>query len=223
MPRALAAAACPCRSAKPDDGAPPKPKRSKKLPETGPATYTTAERPPKWEGPAHRFMSWNVAGLRGVLKKVRHRPGGRHMTQRQRRCARALCCTVLVCMRVLPRCAARHCAAMGACLLPPCQDAAVLKMLVETEQVDVLCLQVSGCMHCRSWQAQQTLSQCAASHTCLRGALCRLQEHKMQHSHVEEVVQLAGGCVQRPRVVCHCAACLDSTHIARRLSAYTAC
>ena len=45
--------------------------------------------------------------------------------------------------------AARHCAVTHECLLlPRCQDAAVLKTLLETEQVDVLCLQVSGCMVC---------------------------------------------------------------------------
>jgi len=128
-------------SAKPaGDGAPPKPKRSKKLPETGPATYTTAERPPKWEGPAHRFMSWNVAGLRGVLKKVRHRPGGRHMARR----SAGVHVPVLPGVGAHVRAATLCSASLRACLLPPCQDAAVLKMLVETEQVDVLCLQVSA-------------------------------------------------------------------------------
>ena len=33
--------------------------------------YDVSMRPPKLEGPAFRVMSWNVAGIRAVLKKVR--------------------------------------------------------------------------------------------------------------------------------------------------------
>jgi formate-dependent phosphoribosylglycinamide formyltransferase (GAR transformylase) len=31
--------------------------------------YDTGMRAPKYDGPAHRFISWNVAGMRALMKK----------------------------------------------------------------------------------------------------------------------------------------------------------
>jgi hypothetical protein len=33
--------------------------------------YDVSMRPPRFEGAAHRFLSWNVAGFRALIKKVR--------------------------------------------------------------------------------------------------------------------------------------------------------
>ncbi|WIA12732.1 hypothetical protein OEZ85_006370 [Tetradesmus obliquus] len=48
----------------------PKPKRKPKEPKPPPGPlYDVSMRPPRFEGPAHRFLSWNVAGFRALIKK----------------------------------------------------------------------------------------------------------------------------------------------------------
>lgn len=55
--------------AAPKAAAKPKTKRKTKTDEPPGPMYDTGMRAPKYDGPAHRFISWNVAGMRALMKK----------------------------------------------------------------------------------------------------------------------------------------------------------
>jgi hypothetical protein len=55
--------------AAPKAAAKPKSKRKTATNEPPGPMYDTGMRAPRYDGPAHRFISWNVAGMRALMKK----------------------------------------------------------------------------------------------------------------------------------------------------------